>query len=213
MAKGYQRQTMEMSFVSIRGEGPWTRDTTGSERIVTVSLIWPRPLVASRVAVQTHAFSAKGCELQDMDWSESILFKEAVEGPFGVVVQVSDSLSAQQLARVAASIGEVALKAAGSEVASIAVGPGLRAMARFPFNYLADALSDVGKTAPVVAAGRVTLLPGKSTDMTIPLLVPEDIVKLRRRKHAGRVQRIRETLHRQGDPAGEASLTITYYQK
>lgn len=212
MAQEYKRNVVEMSLIAIRGEGPWTRGGKSSERVLTVTLVWPRPLVASRVAVQTQSFSREGLDVAGLDWSERILFKETVEGPFGVIVQVSESLTAQQLAKVAGALGEVALKAAGSEAARVAVGPGLTALAKFPFTYLAGELSSLGKTAKVVAAGRATLIPGEPGVVEIPMVVPADVVRVRRSKRAGRMQTRRETLHKEGEAAGSVRLDVGYYR-
>jgi len=212
MAKRYQRDTLEMQLQAIQGTGPWSRGSKRSERIVTVTLVWPRPLVASRVALQTHTFTASGLDVAGKDWSERILFKETVEGPFGVIAQISESMSAQQLAKVAAALGTMILRAAGNEAARVAVGPGLAALARFPFTYVAGELSSLGKTARVVAAGRATLMPGQRGSVEIPLAVPEDVIRLRRSTRAGRTKTRRETLHKQGEPAGTIRFDIDYYR-
>ncbi len=207
----YQRNTMELHLRGIQGEGPWSRGAKHTERIITVSLIWPRPLVASRVAVQTHTFTPDGLDVKDLHWSETILFKENVQGPFGVVVQVSDSMTAQQIARVAGAIGQAVLRAAGSEAARVAVGPGLTALARFPFNFLAGEISNLGN-AKVVAAGRASIVSGEQAgSLEIPLVIPEDVVQVRRSTRGGRTRTRRQTLHKAQDPAGIAQLELSYY--
>ena len=209
----YQRDTVEMHLRAIEGEGPWARGSKRSERLVTVSLIWPRPLVASRVAVQTHTFTHAGLNTAALGWSETVLFKENVEGPFGVVVQVSQSMTAQQIARVAGALGDAVLRAAGSEMARVAVGPGLTALARFPFTFLAGGISNLGKTATVEAAGRASFVPGQQDgEVEVPLLVPEDVVRVRRSSRGGRTQTRRQTLHKANDPAGVAKLELSYYR-
>lgn len=212
MARKYSRNVVEMSLKAFSGPGPWGRGGKSSEHVVTATLVWPRPLVASRVAVQTQTFTRDGCQVGDMDWSERILFKETVEGPFGVIVQVSESLSSRQLASIAGALGTIFFKAAASEAARVAVGPGLRALAKFPFDYLADELSTLGQTPAVIAAGRTTLLPGAAGIVEIPLVVPDDIVKRRRITRGGRRQTSREILHKQGDSAGNAILSLDYYR-
>ncbi len=213
MAERYRRNVLEMSLNAIRGAGPWMQGAKASGRVVTVTLVWPRPLVASRVAAQTQTFAREGLDVTGLDWSERILFKESVEGPFGVIVQISDSLTAQQLARVAGALGEVALKAVGTEAARIAVGTGVSALAKLPFTYLAGELATLGKSAKVVAAGRTTLIPGEPGVVEIPLVVPEDVVRVRRSKRAGRVQTRHETLHKQGEAAGSVLLDVGYYRE
>ena len=213
MAVTHKRNTVEIQLRGITGEGPWRRGSKSSKRVVTVSLIWPRPLVASRVAVQTHTFTHQGLDLSAMDWSERILFKENVEGPYGIIVQISQSMTTQQIARVAGAIGDAVLRAAGSEAARVAVGPGMTALARFPFNYIAGEISNLGKTAQVVAAGRATLLPGAQEGMfEIPLQIPEDVVQTRRTTRGGRTQIRRQTLHKAQDPAGMAQLELIHYR-
>ena len=209
----YRRNTVEMHLRGIQGEGPWARSGKNADRLVTVSLLWPRPLVASRVAIQTHTFTPDGLDLVNLDWSERVLFKENVEGPFGVVVQISDSMTAQQIARTAGAIGEAVLRAAGSEAARVAVGPGLTALARFPFTFLAGKVSNLGDNAQVVAAGRATLVPGEQVGpVDVPLLIPADVVRVRRSTRGGRTRTRRETIHQANDPAGVAQLELTYYR-
>jgi hypothetical protein len=212
MDKGYKRDTLEMLLTGIHGVGPWSRGGKQSERLVTVTLVWPRPLVASRVAVQTHTFTSEGLVVDNMDWSERILFKENVEGPFGVIVQISQSMTAQQVARIAGVVGDAILRAAGSEVARIAVGPGLTALARFPFTFLAGEVAGLGKTAQVVAAGRATFLPGEAGVVEIPLQVPDDVVQVRRSTKAGRSQIRRDIVHQAGEIAGKVLLDLRYYR-
>jgi hypothetical protein len=212
MARKYNKNVVEMTLQGVEGSGPWAPRGKASQHVVTATLIWPRPLVASRVAVQTHTFTSEGCQTAELDWSERILFKETVEGPFGVIVQVSESLSAQQLTAIAGRLGKVFFKAAASEAARVAVGPGLSALARFPFDYLADELSSLGKTPSVVAAGRITIMPGKEGTVAVPLLVPEPITRQRRITRSGRRQTRTETVHKQGESAGEALLSLAYYR-
>ncbi len=212
MADPYRRNTLELTLEGVTGDGPWGRSRGGSERLVTASLIWPRPLVAQRVSAHPLRFGQEGLEMAGRDWSEKVLFKEAVEGPFGLVVQISQTMTAQQLTRLAAALGDIALRAVGSEAGRLVDGSGLTSLARFPFTYLASQLSGVGKTPQVVAAGRMTLLPGERGAIDLPLVVPEDVVRVRRVRQAGRVQSRREVLHTSGDFAGVVHLRAVYYR-
>ncbi len=203
---------MELTLESVHGGLAWATGKRTTERLVTGSLIWPRPLVAGRVSAHTLPFAKDGLDMAGRDWSERILFKEQVEGPFGLVVQVSESITAQKLARVTAAIGDALLRAAGSEAARVAMGPGLTSLARFPFTFLAGELGGIGKAPTVVAAGRITLTPGEAGPIEVPLLVPEDVVRMRRVKRGGRMQNRREVTRRKDDPAGVVLLNAIYYR-
>ncbi len=207
-----RRDTLELSLEGVQGGPVWATGRRETQRLITVTLIWPRPLVAARVATRQFAFTKEGLDVADRDWSERVLFKENVEGPFGVVVQVSQSLSSQELARITATIGGALLRAAGAEAASLVSGPGITSLARFPFNFLAGEVSGVGKVPRIEAAGRVTLQPGQGGPIEIPLTVPEDIVRVRSVRSGGRTQSRREITHRKGTAVGTIRLDAVYYR-
>ncbi len=212
MATAYRRDTLELELESIHGDVFRPRLGTSVDRLVTVSLIWPRPLMAERVAIRTLRFEKDGLDLARQDWSERILFKENVEGPFGIVVQVSETLTAQALKRIIAGLGVSVLRTAGSEAARLASGPWLSTLARFPFAHLSGDLSGAAKTPQVVAAGRITLLPGNPGPIEIPLAVPEDIVHIRRARKGDATRTRRKTLHHKGAAAGTVRLNARYYR-
>lgn len=212
MPDAIRKDTIELSLTGIEGGPAWASGRKKTQRLVTVTLIWPRPLVAERVATRQYAFVKDGLDLSGRDWSETILFKENVEGPFGVVVQVSQPLTSQELSRITAAMGGALLRAAGSEAAALVSGPGLSSLARFPFNFLAGELSSIGKVPKIVAAGRITLRPARPGRVEIPLTVPEDIVRVRSVRIGGRTQSRRETTHRKGAAAGIAALDAVYYR-
>lgn len=213
MAKRYPRDTLELTVEGMEDHCPRSLlNRNRAERLMIATLVWPRPLIAERIASRSFRFQPEGLDLSNRDWSERILFKERVEGPFGLIVQVTEPLSSRDLRRATAVLGQTLLKTAGSELARVAAGPWLTALARFPFTYLTGELSDAGKTPKIVAAGRRTLLPGASGPVEIPLLVPEDIVRTRRQRVGGRTRTRRETIARKGDPAGTVRLAATYYQ-
>lgn len=212
MAATYRRDTLELELERVDGGALWKQTRKAADRLVTATLVWPRPLVAERVAARPHRFDRNGLDLADRDWSERILFKENVEGPFGVVVQVSETLTAQEVKRISAALGAAVLRTAGNEAARLAAGPWLTTLARFPFTHLAGELSGIGKTPKVVAAGRITLLPGTPGPIDIELTVPEDIVRVQRVRTGGHSRTRRRTIHRRGDPAGTVRLKATYYR-
>ncbi len=213
MAAIYKRNTLELTLEGVQCPEPWdARQKKPVERLVTATLVWPRPLVAERVAARTFRFEGVGLNLDGRDWSERILFKENVEGPFGLVVQISSSLSTHAAQKLAASLGAGLLRAAGSEAAGIAVGPGLTSLARFPFTFLAGVIGDAVKTPSVTAAGRLTQEPGGDGVLEVPLVFQKDVAHVKRTRRAGRVQARREVIHRQGEPAGTVLLRAAYYR-
>ncbi len=212
MTESYRRDTLELTLEGVDGDGPLSGKRKPEERLITVTLIWPRPLIAERVAARPHFFAEGGLDLSGADWSDCVMFKENVEGPFGMVVQISEPLTSQQAARVIADLGSALVKTAGTEAARVAAGPWLASLARFPFSHLAGELSGVGKSPKVVAAGRMTLRPGLSGPVDIPLQVPDDVVRTRTVRTGGRSRSRRETLHRRGEPAGTVMFNSVYYR-
>ncbi len=208
----YRRDTLELTLEHVQGAESWAHQRAGAERLVMATLVWPRPLIAERVAARAYPFEKSKLDLAGRDWSERIFFKENVEGPFGLVIQVTEPLTAQELRRVTASLGDVLLKTTGTELARLAAGPWTATLARFPFTHLAGALSDAGKNPTIVAAGQTTILPGTPGPLEIPLSLPRDVTRVRRQRVGGRTRTRRETLHRKGDPAGTVRFDAVYYR-
>lgn len=208
----YPRGTVELSLASIRGDGPLAGGARAVERLVTATLLWPRPLIAERNAARTFTFSPEGLDLHERDWTDRILFKETVEGPFGLVLQVTEGLTAAQVGKLAAAFGAAMLRTAGTELGRLAADPWSAALIRFPLQHLAGELGWVGKAPAVVAAGAVTLRPGHATPIDLPLSVPADITRVRRSGPPGRVRTRREIRHRANAPAGTARVDASYYR-
>ena len=80
--------------------------TTGARRkdgrhMVIATLVWPRPLIAERVSAKTLGFEGNVVDLKKSDWITRIVFKERVDGPFGLELGVTEQMSDSEIARKA----------------------------------------------------------------------------------------------------------------
>ena len=70
--------------------------TTGSVfDAVTAALVWPRPGIARKLSVADRTFVARRFEPDPGSWVETVLFKEIVQGKFGIEISVSGRRSAR----------------------------------------------------------------------------------------------------------------------
>jgi hypothetical protein len=204
-----ERNTLEMSLSSVRLEGS---DPEAAERLVLATLLWPRPMISERISSRVLSFRDGAADLGDKDWTERILFKETVEGTYGLVVQVTEPMSAQQVARFFRQMGEALLKLTATEAGKQVSGFWLGALARIPLQILAGEVGDTGKGPKLAAAGRITLQPGESGNLQVPLQAVSDQYRTEvRRVGSRRITRRVKTVSA-GDPAGDITLQADYYK-
>lgn len=205
-----ERNTLEMALTAVRlaAEKP-----ASAERLVFATLLWPRPMISERVSTRVLSFRDGAADLAGKDWTERILFKETVEGTYGLIVQVTEPMSSGQIASFFRKLGAALVKATATEAAKLVSGPWLGVLTRIPLQILAEAVGASDQGPKLEAAGRVSLLPGEAGSLTLPLRIVSDQYRtVTRRIGARRVTRRVKTASA-GDPAGEIVLQADYYKE
>lgn len=181
------------------------------ERLLIATLVWPRPLIAERIASRPLKLESGRAAYDAADWSERILFKEQVEGPFGLVVRVTEPLSARAVARFLAQWGGALLRLAATESAKLAADPWSASLTRIPLQILAGDLGGAAKEPKIDAAGRITVPPGASGSVRVPLAAARNVYRVERRRVAGRSVTRRIRVAAESAPVGEAELELFPY--
>ncbi|MDZ4199224.1 MAG: hypothetical protein U1E27_08070, partial [Kiritimatiellia bacterium] len=180
-----KKYTLELCLNSLRLEGSFAK-LQPAERLVIATLVWPRPMIAERISSRPVRLLKGVSTLKESDWSERILFKESVSGPFGIVIRVTESLGAAKVSRFLAQWGGALLRLAGTETAKLAGDPWSASLARIPLQLFGTELSGVGKEPAVDAAGRTTVISGEQEGiLRIPLVSPTDRYRTETRRIAG----------------------------
>ncbi|MFC1462456.1 hypothetical protein ACFLQU_02515 [Verrucomicrobiota bacterium] len=213
-----KRQILELTLEKLSLEVTGARKNANSVHVVTVGLIWPRPAIAEKLAVKVLDVAGKSCSLARKPWVERILFKETVEGPFGVELTVSEPVSDRQVADFMRFMGSAMFKLAASEVADLVVNPLAGALTGTPLRYLSKEISSSGKKAPrIIAAGSVDLRAedlvrhGKNSPVKLRLRTEEGVHSVVRTRKHGKSSVRKTTLLEAGQPNGEAVLGARLY--
>jgi hypothetical protein len=188
-----------------------------SRRLLTVSLVWPRPAIAERVAVKKLDLASNQFKAVESSWSRRILFKETVQGPFGVQVEVSEPVNDSQVGEFIQSLSQMLLKLGGGlaeDAASTALAGDVFAG---PFDLAAKAGATAAKKGPrSVAAGELDVsIPAKSKkkgSWTLPLTAPRTVYRVERVRKRGASERRRRVVLKEGAPCGELRLAWRVYE-
>jgi hypothetical protein len=212
----YKRRILEIRFEKIElasiGAG-------ASTHVVAARLIWPRPAIAEKIAIKTLSFrSGSAAPQATAPWSGSILFKETVQGPCGLEIAVTRQVSDSQAARFAQSVYAAALNALGSQVGATVAAGSWVGLLQFALRHGAKAAGDPARNGPpALAVGSIDLppsglaAPGKTTQAVVPLVAPETLYEVRKRRRQGEMHLRRERVLAAGEPNGQARLTLTAY--
>ncbi len=214
----YKRRILEVLLdagsvdVSLQGSRAKSRN------MIIVSLIWPRPGIYERVSVVTPDFECNKMYIRDSEWSERILFKEVVQGPFALKVSVTEPVSDKKLDEFMANMGSSLFKTAASELSDFSVGPLMGSLAKVPLMYLSSkTMSFLKESAAIIGTGTACLCAdakwksGCVKRVTVPLVAPDAVFKtFRRKRHGESIARKRSVL-KAGQKSGEISLSIMLY--
>lgn len=88
----------------------------GTHHLIMVTLIWPRAGIAERVAVKELLLRKGELDMRGASWSDRVLFKETVEGAFGICVGVTEALPPARLESLLRFAGARTLKLLGGGV-------------------------------------------------------------------------------------------------
>ncbi len=185
-----------------------------SRHVLTATLLWPRPLIAQRQAVRDVTLVDGHADLAQQPWTERVLFKENVEGRFGILLSLSDALTDAALERVLRAVASEAIKAQGALLAGELAGGVLPvALWTAPLSVLARDVARPSDPAAfargaIDAASEQAIPPTGETSglWTVPLVAARDVTRTSRQRRAGKLRTIRRVVHTAGEPLGEATL-------
>lgn len=217
-----RRRVFELSLdeVSIKHDKPFAGRQRIRQRLVLASLVWPRPAIAERNAVLPVDFGKEmSVDMRKQPWSKRILFKEQVEGPFGIGISVTEIVSDSVLGDALAMLGQAIMNAGIRDVADIGAGMALTGALQTPFRFVHKTLGASSRQAPtVIASGLLdmdilsTWKPGKQHSISIKLEAPEDIVRKISRQRDGKPRNTSRTILKAGQPNGTVKLRGMLYE-
>ncbi|MDD4098063.1 MAG: hypothetical protein PHC30_04780 [Lentisphaeria bacterium] len=182
-----------------------------SGHVVTVDLVWPRPLIALRTAVKTVRFVRGQAVSSPWTWLDRILFKETVEERFGLSVRVSESLTSIRLEGFARYLASSLLGLAADITEDVIPGYDGE-LAAMPLGYPESQLKK-SKEPDLIALGGVDFCPdglavGASVDLVIPLRSGRDVTRTTRRHVPRGAPSRREVVLAKDAPDGTATVTL-----
>ncbi len=134
-SKKYQRRTLELKLDRVTLAPHVTRRS--SKRLLSATLIWPRPAIAQRVDLKILEFESGRANFSGLAWSERIMFKEPVEGPFGILFDISRPLPNKTVAAFYRHVGSSLLKLAGQVAGDVVETRFASGLVKTPFEFLA----------------------------------------------------------------------------
>ena len=188
-----------------------------SQHLLLVTLVWPRARIAECVTVKPITLEKKTADIRKATWTERILFKQLVEGPFGIHVGVSKRVSGKEIPAFLRFLGAQIFGIAGEEIEDLTPLPAAGALARIPFRYLSKSLSSTAKAAPkLIAEGTLDLnakkwkAATKPLSLHVPLVATETIYRPPQRDSTkGRKPAPgRRALLKQGDANGFVDMKL-----
>ena len=203
-------RTLEMMLdrVEVKETGARRKD---GQHMVIATLVWPRPLIAERVSAKTLGFEGNVVDLKKSDWITRIVFKERVDGPFGIELGVTERMSNSEVAEFFRFLGSSLMKLMGNEAEDMVTSSFAGGLIKIPFQFLGNFISDLGDKGPkMIARGSICLhaeetWKEKNTEtktFKVPLTAPDTIYKVTRTRRHGEMQSRRRTILKAGEENG-----------
>ena len=171
-----ESRTFEILLNSVELQA--SRDVKNGKHLVTLELVCPRPLVASKSAVRTFKFTDGVLDCSPLPWVKKIYFKETVEFRFAICARVSGSMTVAAIENFMRYFAGTAFGVGGDAIEKY-FGGYQGDIASIPFDYAKKKL--VATDEPkIVAEGAVDLLPSEiddSAEIEIPLCALRDVFK------------------------------------
>lgn len=210
----YKRRIMEVSLLGV--ELTTGRKRKAGKHLAAARLVYPRPGIAERVAVKPVQLKAGRRGRGATSWSEQILFKEVVQGPFALSVELTDAMTDSELGKVIDSLASAVLKVAGNEMVDAAAGPMGGVLMGLPVRFFSAMMSK--KEVPkVLGSGSVDLCAdgrwasGKTRKVKIELTAEKDVYEIRRSTRGGSPRMARKRVLKAGEISGSVTLAILPY--
>lgn len=210
----YRRSTLELRLADWRVDVAGSRKREGVQ-LLSVQLVCPRPTVARRSILRELKTDRSDERSPRGPWPDSILFKETVQGPFGMLIRISEPLSGKALTELAGALGHaLARDAAGVFAETLGGTAGL--LARVPALWMASRFAQAAKVEPEwVAEGWLMTEASELKEqkaLSIELWAPRTIERISRTTRAGRSKTTRTRLLEAGARNGSLALGVTVYE-
>lgn len=199
----YSRNTLELIYEDFA----WATDAPAgmSNLAASFTLVYPRPNLATRSTTKEISLPAADPAETTATFADRLLFKETVQGPFGMIVELSPGDTRHPLTNLLAGLIKEGSDAAGRMVADpFAVA--LRPLLRSPFRFFGQFSNNLP-----LAAGQVDLKSGKTKkakELAIPLYAERPWpLPSRPRRGKSNAPRRRQSLFQTGDLLGSIRLT------
>lgn len=189
------------------------RAKTGTPLMI-VSLVWPRPGIAGRVALKPVDVGEEAVDYKKDAWVRRVLFKEKVLGPFGIEIGVTRRVPEGTMHELMRYVGTGVLGIAADEVPDMVTSSLGAGVVGLPFAFLEAWAKGKGKKDPtVVGSGSVDLCAdtqwqmGVRRRLKVKLTVAKDLFRVVQTRKHGNVKRVRKRVVSAGDPCGEVVLS------
>lgn len=189
-----------------------------SKRVAEFRLIYPRLTLAQKTSSRTLSLDgATVVKPAFATWTERILFKEPVQGTFGVEFSLSDPLSDKELESAAASTASSLIRLLGDAAADAVGIKALGGFVELPASGLAKLLTGSASSAKTAAQGALDidgaayapLKSGEETTLSFPILAARDIVEEKHRSTKTQGDRVtRKTIVKADAPVGSVTLRL-----
>lgn len=221
-------RTLEMLLNKVEVKETGAKRKQGRHMVI-VTLVWPRPRIAERVYTKTVELEENAVDLKKADWITRIVFKELVDGPFGIELKVTEAMSDSEIADFFLGFGSALMKLTGNEAEDMMASSLAGGLVKMPFQYLSQYISDLGDKGPkIIASGSLCLhsdetwnTPSRKGSGTtkkknaerktfkVPLTAPETIYKVTRTRRQGRLKTTKRKLLDAGSENGIVEFTGT----
>jgi hypothetical protein len=221
-------RTLEMLLNKVEVKETGARGKKGRHMVIA-TLVWPRPRIAERVYAKTVELEENAVDLKKADWITRIVFKELVDGPFGIELKVTEAMSDSAIADFFRGVGSALMKLTGNEAEDMMASSLAGGLVKMPFQYLSQYISGLGDKAPkIIASGSLCLHAdetwnppsGKASGaktkknperktFKVSLTAPETIYKVTRTRRQGRLQTKKRKLLDAGSENGIVEFTGT----
>ena len=119
-----KRTKVNIEFLLVRAElnGIPEKRLLKSRNVGQIDLIWPRTAIAKKSGAREMVFRKGVCDFTGEPWSKRVVFREEIEGHFGIAFAVTEPVSIQKLRRFLRLTAKYALKMGASFMEKAMVG-------------------------------------------------------------------------------------------
>lgn len=179
-----------------------------SRHIVDATLIWPRVTIAKKESGATLPFDKGNWSSANRNFADCILFKETVQGRFGISFSITEKVSEG----LEAALGDYLANGVIDQLGAIAAKtlPAAGKFAEIPLTALAKTALR-SKSPKVIAYGSLDLDADKLADemkLEIVLAAPQAIRKTETRTRGKSTVKTQKTVFPEGAAIGKASAIL-----